>query len=64
MCIVGPDIPTGEAGGFLVASYHHPPIGSADRWQVIEGYVVRIHFRLRYQFCHPLHSSYPPKIAK
>ena len=39
--------------------FHQPPVGSTDRWMIVENFVVRVHCKLRYQRCHPIHSSYP-----
>ena len=39
--------------------FHVPPTGTTDRWQVVENFVVRVHCKMRYQRCHPIHSSYP-----
>ena len=41
--------------------FDKPPVGFSDRWMVVENFVVRIHCKLRYQRCHPIHSdsSYP-----
>ena len=39
--------------------FHVPPTGTTDRWQVVENFVVRVHCKMRYQNCHPFHSSYP-----
>ena len=39
--------------------FHVPPTGTTDRWQVVENFVARVHCKMRYQRCHPIHSSYP-----